>query len=87
MDTVIHNNTLTEAAIEYVRRFDEVGDKEPRFDIHFEGFGTGGTAGVTKEFAIRYLRDLAASDDPHYRYRTRIRSLAVKVRYPEFTLC
>jgi hypothetical protein len=77
------NDELTEAAIEYVRRFEEIAGTVPRFDIHYEGFGTGGTAGVTAEHAVRYLRNLAAADGMHYRYRKAIKILTVEVSYPE----
>lgn len=83
---VVHNNDLTQAAIEYVQRFEEIRGIAPRFTIHYEGFGMGGTAGVTAEYAIRYLRNLAAADDPHYRYGAKIKSLEVGVQYSGFSL-
>jgi hypothetical protein len=53
---------------------------EPRFDISYEGFGTGCTTDVTVDDALRYLTDLAGRDDPHYRHRARIKSITISVR-------
>ncbi len=80
MSHVRHNNEITQAAIQRVKQLADaasVSGTEPRFDLWYEGFGAGGTAGATAEHAVRMLRDLAAADDPHYRYSTRIKFITI----------
>jgi hypothetical protein len=83
MSVTTLNISLVEGAKAYVREASEALatiSVEPRFDIHFEGFGTGWTCGVPTEFALRYLDDLASPSHANQRYRTRIRSISVSVR-------
>lgn len=77
------NIALAEGAKAYVREVAEamaIANVEPRFDVRFEGFGSGGFPGVPAEAALRYLTDLVSEQDPHYRYHTRIRHITVAVR-------
>lgn len=85
MNFVGHNNAMVDAAISKVRQFDDL-PVELSFTIRFEGFGSGGTSGVTAQGAVRYLRDLAAVDDPHYRYQTKIKSITVEVKLPPIVI-
>jgi len=85
MNFVQHNQEMVDAAISKIRQFDDLPVK-PRFSIRYEGFGTGSTSAIPVEYAIRYLRDLAAADDPHYRHRTKIKSIAIDVKIPTITI-
>ncbi len=84
-DFVAHNNEITEAAVAKVRSFTEMHDGA-RFAIHYKGFGSGGTAGILAENAVRYIRDLASTDDPHYRYQARIEWIEIEVTIPKITI-
>lgn len=57
----------------------------PRFTIHYEGFGSGGTAGVDAEGARRYLKDLI-QDRSHLRFNRPITSLTVRVEVADVQL-
>jgi hypothetical protein len=82
------NIALTEGAKAHVREVAEVMATvgvTPRFDISYEGFGTGGTCNVPPEFALRFLTSLADATEMHARYRTRIKHISVTIRATEKT--
>ena len=56
---------------------------EPRFDISYEGFGAGGTAGISLTGALDYLDSIARPGHPNARYRKRIRAIEVSVKLPD----
>jgi hypothetical protein len=77
------NIALVEGAKAHVREITEALNEcgiEPRFDVEFEGFGTGCTAGVSAEGALRYLDDLIGTHDPHTRYHTPLKNVTVSAR-------
>jgi hypothetical protein len=83
-----HNSAVVSKAIRYVRDMgaqiaDVHASGDPRFTVNYEGFGSGGMAGVTPEGAIKFLIDLTSARDPHYRYDTRIEKITVKITVPD----
>lgn len=53
---------------------------EPRFDVSYEGFGTGILSNVTADGALKFLDRLTETHGAHARYRTRLKSITVSVR-------
>lgn len=88
MSVIADNIALAEGARAYIRKVAEALAEygvEPRFDIHYKGFITGGTSSVTAEGALGFLTDLVSEQGQYFRYRTRIRGIAVAVRVKEKT--
>lgn len=89
MNTITRNNEMVQAAVDNVRKvtaaLNEAG-MQPRFDIHFEGFGTGGTAGVSFDGAVRYLLSLASTGHANARYRAPIKSIEIAVHVAPIVL-
>lgn len=77
-----HNAYLIADARRYVRQVAAALaavrlSADPRFTIHYEGFGTGGTAGVTDTGADRFLRELGDPNEMHARHLTRIKNVEI----------
>lgn len=80
------NIGLAEGAKSYVRQVAEALASlgpEPRFDIRFQGFGSGSFPNVPADAALRYLTDLVSEQGPHFRYRARIKYITVSVHIPD----
>lgn len=74
------NLALVAKAMSYIRNIrGGISGTEPRFTIYYTGFGSGGTAGVTADGAVRFLRTLAGPNDMHARYGRRITNIEVTV--------
>lgn len=86
MFTQSQNVALAAGVKAYIRKVAEslaTASVEPRFDISYEGFGLGSFPNVPADAALRYLDDLVSEQDPHFRYRTRIKGITVSVRTPD----
>lgn len=80
MSVNTHNFALIDEArrcVDKIATALAAADIEARFDISYEGFGSGGTTGVSAAGAHRYLNDMTSVQDVHARYRTRIRNITV----------
>lgn len=78
-----HNEAIVAKALRYIKFVeDSLSDvldaPQARYTVNYEGFGIGGTSGVTGDGASQFLRRLLSPSDPHARYRYRIEKVEIR---------